>query len=75
MMLSLQAPVVALEPGEVFSLDDASGTRIHARSGVVWVTYENSAADLILERGQSLVVARGGRAVVQALQPACVALQ
>ena len=75
MELRLEAPVLALETGQVLSLDDAVGTRISARTGTVWVTFENSASDLILGPGESHTVARDGRTVLQALQPACVALQ
>jgi hypothetical protein len=75
MTLNLNAPVLALEPGQVVTLDDAAGTRISARSGTVWVTEEGNTEDHIVTPGQSLVVARGGRTLVQALQPACIALQ
>ena len=75
MELHLNAPVLALEPGQVVTLDDAAGTRIHARSGTVWVTEEGDSDDHIVAPGQTLVVARGGRTLVQALQPACIALQ
>lgn len=73
--LHLNAPVLALEPGQVVTLDDAAGTRIVARSGTVWVTEEGNRDDHIVAPGQSLVVTRDGRTLVQALQPACIALQ
>ena len=75
MELHLNAPVLALEPGQVVTLDDAAGTRISARSGTVWVTEEGDSDDYIVAAGETLVVARGGRTLVQALQPACIALQ
>lgn len=75
MNLKVDSPLVALVPGQVITLDDASGTRIRARYGAVWITYEDSAADVILAPGDSVVVDRDGRTVVQALQPAWVALQ
>jgi hypothetical protein len=75
MQLSLEAPLLALETGQVLSLDDAAGTRILTRSGVVWVTCEGSAADTILGPGEAHRIGRGGRTVVQALEPAWVALQ
>ena len=75
MTLNLERPVIALDLGQVFSLDDATGTRIQAKTGVVWITYEDSPADVILRPGEAVVVSRGGRTVVQALQPACLALQ
>lgn len=75
MQLRLDAPVLALDTGQVFSLDDAAGIRIHARRGTLWITYEDSGTDVILRPGEAIVVDRGGRTVVQALQPACLALQ
>ena len=71
----IERPVIALEPGQVVTLDDARGVRIRAREGVVWVTYEDSFTDMIVGPGQTLTVARNGRTVVQALQPTHVALQ
>ena len=75
MELNMEHPVLALEPGQLVTLDDAAGTRIVARSGTVWVTEEGERADYIIGPGQALVIARGGRTLVQAMQPACVALQ
>ena len=75
MTLNLNAPVLALEPGQVVTLDDAAGTRIEARSGIVWVTEEGDRDDHIVAPGQTLVVTHAGRTLVQALQPACIALQ
>ena len=38
MHLDLESPVLALEPGEVITLDDARGVTIKARLGTLWVT-------------------------------------
>ena len=75
MELHLNAPVLALEPGQVVTLDDAAGTRIYARSGTVWVTEEGDRDDHIVATGETLVVSHNGRTLVQALQPAWIALQ
>jgi Protein of unknown function (DUF2917) len=75
MTLTLDRPTLALEAGQVLALDDVAGTRISARAGVVWVTYEGERKDLILHPGESLVVAQDGRTVVQALESAFVTLQ
>jgi hypothetical protein len=75
MTLNLDHPTLALDEGQVLALDDVAGTRISARLGVLWVTCEDSRKDVILQPGESLVVARDGRTVVQALQPAFVTLQ
>jgi hypothetical protein len=75
MDMIIEAPVLSLEPGQVVTLDDALGVRIRATEGSVWVTYEDNERDLIVGPGETLVVARNGRTVVQALQPTHVALQ
>ena len=75
MDLIIEAPVLALEPGQVVTLDDARGVRIRATEGSVWVTYEGNQNDLIVGPGETLVVARNGRTVVQAMQATRVALQ
>ena len=75
MNLNLDHPTLALDAGEVVSLDNVAGTRISARLGALWVTCEDSRKDVILAPGESVVVTRGGRTVVQALQPAFMTLQ
>ena len=75
MDLIIEHPVLALEPGQIVTLDDARGVRIRATGGAVWVTYEDSANDLIVEPGRTLVIARDGRTVVQAMQPTHLAVQ
>jgi hypothetical protein len=74
MQLDLRSPEVALKAGQVLTLDDAEGVRILARSGTVWVTEEGSRKDHIVGPGDALVVARQGRTVVQALQPAWISI-
>ena len=71
----IESPVLALEPGQVVTLDDAAGVRIRAKEGIVWVTYEGSVRDMIVGPGETLVITRNGRTVVQALQPIHVAVQ
>ena len=75
MQLDLASPLLALEPGQVLTLDDAAGTCIRARYGAVWVTEEGSSADHIVRPGDAHTIGRGGRTVVQALEPAWVALR
>jgi len=74
MQVNLRKPEVSLDTGEVLTLDDAEGTRILSRTGTVWVTEEGSREDHIVGPGDSLVVVRPGRTVVQALNPAWIAL-
>jgi hypothetical protein len=75
MQLRIDQPLLALEPGQVVTLDDAAGTRVSARYGAIWVTEEGSEKDHIVRPGEDFVLRRRGRTVVQALQPAWVALQ
>ena len=74
MQLELSAPVICLQAGQVVTLDDVEGMRILARSGTVWVTEEGDRHDHIVGPGATLIVAHPGRTVVQALQPAWIAL-
>ena len=75
MNLTLEQPTLALDAGEVVTLDDASGSRISARLGSVWVTFEGSTRDVILGPGESVIVTRDGRTVVQALRQSFVTIQ
>jgi hypothetical protein len=74
MELLVRAPVLDLTEGEVLTLIDAEGARIAARCGRVWVTEEGDRRDHILGIGDSFLVKRGGRTVVQALEAARVAI-
>jgi hypothetical protein len=75
MELSTRKPVLALELGQVVTLDDAAGHSIRTRSGTVWVTEEGNFKDFIVGPGEVLVVKAGGRTVLQALQPACISIR
>jgi len=75
MQLDLATPLLALEPGQVITLDDAAGTRIRARYGAVWITEEGNVKDHVLGPDEVHVVGRNGRTVVQALEPAWVSLR
>ena len=74
MRLNANKPLLKLQRGQVLTLDDAQGTRIMARIGTVWVTEEGEGRDHVVGAGDTLVVARPGRTVVQALRPAWIAL-
>ena len=67
-------PFVALEAGQVLSLDDARGMRIRAKAGTVWVTEEGDLDDHIVGPGGSLVIAHDGRTVVQAMGHSWIAI-
>ena len=75
MDLYLEAPMVALEAGQVITLDDAAGFRIQARMGTVWVTEEDDLRDHIIGAGDALVIEKPGRTVVQALAPSWISIR
>jgi hypothetical protein len=75
MTLTLERPVIALEAGQLLTLDDAAGTRIVSRLGTVWITEEGDPEDHIVGPGETRLIGRGGRTLLQAMQPAWIALQ
>jgi hypothetical protein len=75
MTLYLEAPVLALDMGEVITLDDAAGVRIQARTGTVWVTEEGDLKDHIIGAGDAFVISRRGRTLVQALAPSWISIR
>ena len=75
MNLDLERPTLSLDAGQVVALDDAEGSRISARLGTVWVTFEGSIKDVILGPGESIIVTRNGRTLVQALRQSFVTIQ
>lgn len=75
MELLVSAPVLELAEGEVVTLVDAEGTRILPQQGQVWITQEGDRVDHIVAAGETLVVLRPGRTIVQALEPARVAIR
>jgi hypothetical protein len=74
MTFALRTPDLALRAGEVLTLDDAQGVRIASRLGFVWVTEEGDGKDHIVGPGDAIVLRRGGRALVQALQAASISI-
>jgi hypothetical protein len=75
MELHVNSPLLALEPGQVVTLDNAAGRRISARAGLLWITEEGSRKDHIVREGDAHIVRHAGRTVVQALKNAWVAIQ
>ena len=75
MNLSLESPVLSLEAGQLIALDDACGTNIQPRDGVVWITEEGEARDFVVGPGEAFLVTRPGRTLVQAMVASRVALR
>jgi quercetin dioxygenase-like cupin family protein len=67
--------VIELQPGDVLPLERATGVRLTSLEGSLWVTEEGEPGDIVLAPGQSFAVEAKGRALVQALSRARVAIE
>jgi hypothetical protein len=74
MASALPTPELSMRAGQVLTFDDARGTRIASTMGIVWVTEEGDVKDHIVGPGDAIVLRRGGRALVQALQAASISI-
>jgi hypothetical protein len=61
--------------GRILRRPLAGGARIDCVSGVIWVTLESVGEDILLSKGDSFMVDRGGVAVVESLENAVVEIQ
>jgi hypothetical protein len=59
-------PGVRLARGAIVRMCDAAGTTVSAHQGLVWITEENGARDVLLRAGQSFHFCRSGLALVEA---------
>ena len=66
--------IVELDRGAVLSVAARPGTRVNCLQGTLWLTEDHAPGDVILEAGGAHTVASRGRAVVQAMAPARVAV-
>src|SRR3954468_7119224 len=67
MRIELNQGAVRLAPNQTLKVRDAAGTTVCAVEGSVWITEENQAKDIVLERGACYRLRRGGLALVNAL--------
>jgi hypothetical protein len=74
MNLELESAALRLAKGQVLRVRDGAGSTVCAREGVLWVTEENSASDVLLAAGQCFRLRKPGLAVVQAVDDASVSL-
>src|SRR6185436_14776211 len=72
MLAPLALEPVALAARSVHRIDNGKGTKVTCVAGVVWVTQEHDARDIILSAGQSVVLDRRGLAVVFAFKDALI---
>ena len=67
--------VIELQPGDVLPLERATGVRLTALEGSLWVTEEGEPGDVVLGAGQAFEVEAKGRALVQALSKSRLAIE
>jgi hypothetical protein len=74
---ALKPPVVRIQlaRGKAVPLRDAAGRTVYAHVGRVWITEENGAADVVLQPGESFLLARPGLAVVEAFGDASISIR
>ncbi|HKQ29106.1 MAG TPA: DUF2917 domain-containing protein [Burkholderiales bacterium] len=70
----MSTSVLELRRGEVIRLKGLPGSTIQAHRGRVWLTEEKSAHDVVLNAGQSHLLARPGLAVVEAFTDASISV-
>jgi hypothetical protein len=75
MHLNLTTSKVALESGQVLTLDDAVGVHIRPGGAKVWITEEGEGSDFVVNPGEDFIVSRAGRTVVQAIDTTWVDLR
>lgn len=63
----MNVPMPPLQPGRALALDAACGTRVLCIDGVLWLTQEGEAGDVVLCANHSWTARHDGRIVVQAL--------
>jgi hypothetical protein len=54
----------------LLGIDDGRGLQLRIAAGTIWITQQGDMRDVILREGQSFVIDRPGRTVVQALDKA-----
>ena len=72
MILHAKHAVIDLAYRQIAPMADAAGTRIDCVRGRLWITEQGCADDVVLEAGESYVIARAGVVVLQALRAALV---
>ena len=58
----------------IYRLDDAADVRITVRSGTVWITLDDDRVDRVLGAGEQFSTSQHRRALVSALEPACISI-
>ncbi|BCM89801.1 hypothetical protein IAD21_01649 [Abditibacteriota bacterium] len=59
--------VQTLRHNQTQTVEARPGLEVRSTSGILWLTQEGEAADILLQAGQSWKASRAGRVVVQAI--------
>ncbi len=65
---------INLQRGQFLRVVDGAGSTVTAHGGAVWITEENSARDVVLREGRSVVLRRRGVALLEAFSDASISL-
>ncbi|HWH84461.1 MAG TPA: DUF2917 domain-containing protein [Burkholderiaceae bacterium] len=66
----LDPAAVSLRKGEIHRLRHATGQRVEALSGSLWVTIDNDVRDILVSPGRGFTIDRDGDTLVSALADA-----
>jgi Protein of unknown function (DUF2917) len=66
---------VPLERNQLLRILQGQGTRVTARSGMLWLSEEGSLDDRVLVRGDSITLDHAGKALVFAVRPSRVVVE
>lgn len=64
-----------LAPREILRLDGARGTTVRVTRGTLWLTLENDPRDIVLSKGESFTIDRGGLTLIEAQTSVTVCAQ
>ena len=68
-MVATVTDLITLTEGQVVVLPQQTHQIIHATNGVLWITQEGTARDILLHAGEEIALASGGMIVIQSLHP------
>ena len=74
MQIEISSSTLTLSPGGLLAVQDAAGSRVLCRSGILWVTQEGEVKDSIVRAGEVLTIRKPGRTIVTALEDSSLTL-
>lgn len=72
MNIELATAALRLARGQTLKVHDGAGSTVCASEGSVWITEENSGADVVLQPGQCFRLKKPGLTLLQAFDDAAV---